>query len=262
MINKAVIFGIALALCACAGTNNIDKVSSPPAASQTKDSSFWITLPKPGELVIIGVSGPQMKHETEIAVAREDAARKAAMYHNLMASYVSMQSVGSGFLDYYADSDIRLDYDQQLEKYLDKLEFDPERDVMTTIGGAIFIRFSYPAAFPGNIGYTFGKNADGSPEWINRRPSEIGGFMTGVGFARRQLRQRDTVARSCEAAAAALVSQVGASISTRDVSAAGENLTVIRQRSTGRLINFLVLEIWIDPESDAVWTLAIAKNAQ
>ena len=255
MLRYILILCIAFSLCTCAGID-ISKGSSSPEAS--KEANYWITLPKSNELVFIGVSGPQSKRDAEITIAREDAARKASMYHDLIASYVSVQSIGSGFLDYFADSDIQLRYDNQIEKYIEKLNYDPERDVVT-MDGAIFIRFTYPAAFPGNIAYSSGRNPNGSPEWTNRPPSEIGGFLTGVGFARKQMRKRDTIAKSSEAAAAALVSRINSSVSTKEVSARGENATVVQQQSIGRLSNFLILEMWMDPETEAVWTLAIAR---
>ena len=260
MLKSIIILCTVLVFCTCAGTDNSNKVSSSPAASASKGNKYWTSLPESGELVFIGVSGSQIKQETEIAMACEDAARKVSMYHGLLASYVSVQSIGSGFMDYYVDSDIWLDYDRDIEKYLDKLVFDPERDVVK-IDGTVFVRFTYPASFPGKITYPFARNPNGSPEWMNRPPREIDGFMAGVGFARKQSRQRDTITKSSESAAAALVSQINSSMSSKEVSAVNEKTTVIQQQSIGKLSNFLVLEIWIDPESDAVWTLAIAKSA-
>ncbi|MCL2763547.1 MAG: hypothetical protein FWD36_10185 [Treponema sp.] len=262
MFKYILILCAASAFCTCVGTDY--NRESPPSAdrvSESKENNYWITLPKSNELVFIGVSGLQLKPETEIAAAREDAARKASMYHGLAASFISVQSIGTGLFDHYVDSDIRLNYDQQIEKYLDKLVFDPERDVVRT-DKAVFVRFTYQTAFPGSITYTFVKNPNGSPEWTSRRPDELGGFMTGVGFARKQARQRETIAKSCEAAAAALVSRMSTSIDTKEISAKGENATVIQEQSSGRLSNFLVLEIWEDPESDAIWTLAIARPSR
>jgi hypothetical protein len=195
-------------------------------------------------------------------MAREDAARKAAMYHSTIVTLEDIQNIGSGFLEYYVSSTIQVEYDQQLESYMEKLSFDPDRDLVRNSAGVVFIRFSYPSVFPGSVNYRFGKNADGKPEWINQRPTEINGFMAGVGYSGRQSRLPDTVMKSCESAAASIASRVDTSISTRDISLQSQTGFEIYRKSTANLHNFMVLEIWIDPDTQAVWTLAIAQNAE
>ena len=125
----------------------------------------------------------------------------------------------------------------------------------------MFIRFTYPTAFPGYIFYSFMRNPDGSPEWIRRPPQEIGGFIAGVGFSGRLERLRDTMMRSYESAAAAIVSQTSTSIETIDTLIGWQTETHILRQSTGFLTHFTVLEVWIDPRNGAVWTLAIARAA-
>jgi len=200
-----------------------------------------------------------MRRESEIAAAREDAARKAAMYNGIYASFQTVHSSGTGLLNYYFESETRLDYDRDYEKYLEKLTFDPDRDVLD-IDSGVFIRFSYPAAFPANINYSFPKNPNGSPGWITEPPQDINGFRAGVGFARRQYRMRDTFVKSCDSAVAAIVSQSSTVMTTSDTVAESRSSSFFYQSSTGRLTHFLVLEIWIDPDNQNVWTLAVAQR--
>ena len=166
MINKVLLFYTALLLCACSSSGSVESGSMPPAGNKGNYANFpgfWLTLPKQDALVIIGLSGRQVKRTAEIESAREDAARKASMYNGIYASFQSVQSIGSGLFDYYTDSETRVEYDQDLEKYMDRLSFDPKRDVITTDDGS-FVRFTYPAVFPGNIGYKFARSSNGSPE--------------------------------------------------------------------------------------------------
>ena len=249
----------AMLVCACASNNG--KTDNSAAIMQAALSSHLLTLPRQGELVILGVSGRQSSKDDEIYLAKEDAARKVSMYNRVWAGTQSIQSIGSGLFDYYVDSEILVEYDRNLERYMDALSYDPDRDLIRNEDGAIFIRFTYPAAFPGNIDYRFGRNLDGSPEWTNRPPHEIGGFLAGVGRSGRQSRFGDTVMKSYEAAAASIASKVLTSMTTSDTSSLNQNETMIRSQSSGILTQFLVLETWIDPNNRAVYTLAVARNA-
>jgi hypothetical protein len=182
------------------------------------------------------------------------------MYHWVYGTLVEWQYIGSGFLDYDIGSASWLVYDEQLELYMDKLQFDPDKDLTRDHNGVTYIRFSYPANFPGNIGYWIGKNPDGSPEWTTRPPNSINGFIAGVGRSGRQERFINTVRRSYEAAVISIVSKVSTSIETSDTSFQSQTESQISRQSSAILNNFLVLEIWTDPETGAVWTLAIAQE--
>ena len=258
MLKKPVIICIILGFfyaCTSFGSAN----SKPE--SYTAASNSFITLPRPGSLEILGVSGPMMKRDSEIETAREDAARKAALYHGIKVSYRSVQSTGSGIFDYTAESNLSLEYDKDLVPYLEKLEFDQNRDIFKK-DGTIFIRFTYPAAFPGYISYGFMRNPDGSPEWTINHPQNINGFISGVGFSSKQFRRQDTYVKSYESALADLASQLSVHVSVSSTLDGSQNKSVTRMRSMGNLINFTILEVWIDPNTQAVWTLAIAQNAK
>jgi hypothetical protein len=241
-----------LCLCTCK--------SFGPATSGKTDANHWITSPTSNELVIVGVSGRQTKKEAEIQLAREDAARKVSMYFGVSAEVESSQYTGVGFFEVAVDTTVTVEYDQQIERYLDKLVFDPERDVFT-MNNAVYVRFTYPASFPGNISYQFDRNPNGSPRWTTSPPHEISGFPVGIGFVRRQERLRDAVMKSYEAAVASIVSNMSSSMTSGETVTSNQSTSFVLQQSKGKLTSFLVLETWIDPVSEAVWTLAVARNA-
>jgi len=143
---------------------------------------------------------------------------------------------------------------------MNRLQFDPDKDLARDRDGVTYIRFSYPANFPGTINHRSVENPDGSPEWTTRPPDMINGFIAGVGRSGRQERFSNTVRRSYEAAVISIVSKVSTSMETSDTAIQSQTETQIRRQSSGTLSNFLVLEIWVDPETRAVWTLAIART--
>jgi hypothetical protein len=180
------------------------------------------------------------------------------MFHGVHVSSESVQDMGGGFFDFYSDIDTVIRYDERLEMYMERLTFNPDRDVVVNDNG-VFVRFTYPAAFPGRISYSFARNSRGRPDWVNNSPSQIGGFMVGVGFSPRLFRLQDTYTKSYESAAAVIVSQLSTNLTASGVSVESYSSSVISQRSEGRLSNFLILEIWMDPQTQAVWTLAVAQ---
>jgi len=254
-MKKLLVICAAMVICAC---GSIIGARQEPEGNSSYN--YWVTLPKSGELVVLGVAGRQSSRNAEIKIATEDAARKIAMYHGVWASVKSVQSIGSGYLDYFLDTETRLEYDQQLDQYREKLKFDPDRDIVRNSDGAVFIRFTYPLNFPGTVNYKSGKNPDGSPDWTTKQAQPIGAFITGVGRSGRQDRFGDTVRKSYEAAAASIVTNYSTYIDSSNTSVGSANEMYISQVSEGLLMNFLVLEVWVDPKTRAVYTLAIASQ--
>jgi len=254
-MKKLLVICAAVLICACGSING-----GKQAPEDNSSDNYWVTLPKSGELVVLGVSGRQSSRKAEINIATEDAARKIAMYQGVWASVKSVQSIGSGYLDYFLDMETRLEYDQQLDQYKEKLKFDPDRDIIRNKDGAVFIRFTYPISYPGSINYESGKNPDGSPDWTTKRAQPIGAFLTGVGTSGRQEKLSDTVRKSYEAAAASIVTNYSAYMDSSNTSVGSATESYISQVSEGLLKNFLVLEVWIDPKTRAVYTLAIASQ--
>jgi hypothetical protein len=254
MVKKLALICAVMILFACASNGTVRT----ELGSSAMPPNFLLTLPRPGVLTIIGVSGPLLKRESEIDAAREDAARKAAMYHGIRASYEARQSMGTGIFGNQVSSSLTMTYDEFLEPYMDKLSFDPNHDVVRN--NAVFIRFTYPAAFPGSISYTFTRNLDGSPGWTTRRPQNINGFIVGVGYSARQFRRQNTFIKSYESAVAELVSQLPTQVTITDTIDGSRSTSTMTMLSTGNLSHFTVLEIWVEPNTQAVWTLAIAQG--
>ena len=221
--------------------------------------NFLITAPRPAALTIIGVSGHLQKREDEIAAALEDAARKAAIYHGIRADYEITQTTRPGVFGNKSEFNFNIEYDDELEQYRERLSFDPDRGLATN-NRTVFIRFTYPAVFPGSIDYRFARNADGRPLWTVNPPQQINGFIAEVGYAARQSRRQDTFIKSYETAIFNIAARLSANVSTRNISdESWNNASTINVQGSVDLSNFLVLEIWVDPKTQAVWTLAIAR---
>ena len=255
-MKRLIIIGIALILSACAGL-----LGGRSGSSTTGATSYIITRPESGNLIIVGVSGRQSRPEYEINNAKENAARKASMYHSVSVTFEEVHDIGVGYLDYYVGSSTKVDYDQQLGTYMERLSYDPEKDVTRNDDGSVFIRFTYSAASPANFNYTLGKNPDGSPEWTSRRPNRLNGYIAGVGRSGRLDSISETFIKSCEAAAASIVATISTDIGSGDSVTQNQAGSQIYRQSSGTLRNFLVLETWIDPNSRAVYTLAVAQAA-
>jgi hypothetical protein len=189
------------------------------------------------------------------------------MYHFLEARYESRVDTGSGFLEYRADTVSSLDYDKDYLKYAEDLVYDEDRDILGW-ENSLFIRARYPRTGGETppAGISAGIPLNGPPAWVNTLPEGTPGYVYGVGFAGRRIYHRDTVNASCEAAAFSLIRNLSGQVtgSTAEVwkdgafgysGAAGASVS-----SALGLEGFYVLEIWIDPASKAVWTLALARK--
>ena len=228
---------------------------------EQSNSGLWLSGPLNNRFVIVGVSGRLSKPDDEIDAAKQDAARKAAMYHGIQGSVEHSNTTGSGgFFDYSAESVLNLNYDNNFENYISRLTFDPEKDVVRSTG-ATYVRFSYSAA-SSNINYSPERSND-RPGWVNNRNMpEFDGYITVVGFAGRRSRIRDTISAAYDSAAARLIESASTRIASQDSSTTTMGTTAFSTtyiRSEGRLANFQVLAFWIDPNTGGVSTLAIAR---
>jgi hypothetical protein len=223
------------------------------------EAGYWLTAPSGEGLTILGVAGRYRREEDGINAARAEAARKLSFFHGLRGKTLSVNHVGSGNLDWYSATDTDFEYDREFEKYMEMLSYNPEEDVLTA-DGAVYVRFSCGIPLPGDLRYPGGKNRDGSPSWTTRPPAEIGGYQAGVGYARPQQRAGDTHNRSYEAAAAYIIAQLSSSAEAGEAEMSGEGRASSSwELSEGELVNFYVLETWREPDTGALWTLAIAK---
>jgi hypothetical protein len=95
----------ALAFCACASSGSVDTAQVSPMIGD----DYWLALPGPASVVIIGITGRQQKRENEIELAREYDDKKAAMYHGVQVNFENIQDIGANFFDYFTSSEIELD---------------------------------------------------------------------------------------------------------------------------------------------------------
>jgi hypothetical protein len=243
-------------------------LSRPPAAdsfpaeeSQTRIGSF----PEDGWLVFTGVAGIRSRREESIHLALEEAAKKVSIFERVEGTVISYSNAGGRFLDYRSETTSAVHYNRDYKEYIEKLEYDPDTDVFQH-ENAVFVR----ARYKGSLSLSYQAPPSGSggkPGWVNNPPDLISGYAVGVGYAGRRNAHRDTVIASYENAILAIIQNQSSkawSASTGfrgsgflDYSAANQTGT----SANGVLTGFYVLEIWTDPVTRAVWTLAIARPA-
>ncbi|MCL2271670.1 MAG: hypothetical protein FWC19_02555 [Treponema sp.] len=218
----------------------------------------WFMLPSDNKLIVIGISNPMIKRQDEIISAKEDAARKIAMFFGVHGTVEVTNSIGSNILDYSHESNISLSYDSDYESFIDKLKYDP-KDILIT-AEAVFIRFWFDADIDG-INYTADTGVN-RPAWTrNQDLPDIPGYVTSVGFARNQRRLKDTIFKSTEDAITRMIADLHTVINTKEISIAGKNSSsYIHTKSEGNINNFHVIELWIDPDTRFVYTLAVARK--
>jgi hypothetical protein len=223
------------------------------------ETGHWFAKHSGNILTVIGVSNPMIKRQDEITAAKEDAAKKTAMYFWIQGRIETVNNTGSNFFDYFYDSNIQLLYDTELEKYKDKLTYDPQNDVLITREG-IFIRFQYPASVT-EINYS-GGIVSGQPTWIkNSGKPEFAGFVTAVGFSRNQIRLKDTIYKSAENAVVRMIESLSTTVNTKETSVTGQSSSsFVHTLSEGILREFHVIEFWIEPKTRYVYTLAVARE--
>ncbi|MDR0443320.1 MAG: hypothetical protein LBH44_07955 [Treponema sp.] len=242
------------------------KVTPPqPEASMQEllDAGLWISGPRDGLLTIIGVSGRLMRPDDEIEAAKQDAAQKLSMYHGIQGSFEIFNFVGGSFMDYEANSALNINYDRNYGQYIERLSFDPEKDVIRG-DGATFIRMKCNVSDLAVNTYS-SERKSGKPVWTNDRDlPHFPGYTTVVGFSGSKSRLQDAVFASCESAVARLIESASTTVTTNDSTIMGQaSAASMHVRSEGRLSSFQVLEFWIEPGTSAVskrvYTLAVAR---
>jgi len=219
-------------------------------------SGYWIVRSSANKLIVIGVSNPMSRRDSEIAAAKEDAARKVAMFYGFYGNVQTTSRTGSDFFDYVHDSNVEFIFNTNPEIFVDQLTFDPQNDVLIT-EEAVFVRFQHDTTVM-NIGYR-ARMINGRPSWTrNQDLPEFDGYITAVGFAQNQRRLKDTVSKSIEDAAARIIEELSTTVNAREIITNQSSSSFIQTKSEGRLINFMVIDFWIEPETRYVYTLAIA----
>jgi hypothetical protein len=235
-------------------------VVSCTAPRTVRDSGAGYLTSGSGTLAVTGVSSRMRNAEREIDSALDDAARQIALYHGLKGKVVTILETGTGYRDFYLAVETELTPldEDGYAKYREALHFDREKDLVRT-ESAVFLRCVYdvigvPGLPAAPAPY---KTGNGEPAWLHG-PVEIPGYISAVGFAKNRRFLKETITGSRESAAAALLAVVSSRIET----IVTNRTETTREIIEGELLNFIVLEIWIDQADGSVWTLAAAKNMQ
>ncbi|MCL2214296.1 MAG: hypothetical protein FWC06_03700 [Treponema sp.] len=260
----SLVFAVVLFTVSCYSAGNGKQQSSRDNPSVTDKPTDYSQLALHNNLVIIGAAPRYLNRDDSVKAALNDAARKLSFFYSVSGSSESLQRIGSTSLDVEFGSSYQLQFDSNLDNYLEMLEYDVKNDVFES-NNAVFITTRVTSdilmpAFRGN-------SASGTrPGWIDSPPSHISGFITGVGLSGRLVSHCDTVVRSYEKAVIAIIESISVSIHNehmlnQDNSVFGfEAQSSGGSRASGILENFYVIETWTDPSSLSVWTLAVARE--
>jgi hypothetical protein len=126
------------------------------------------------------------------------------------------------------------------------------------------VRTLYNPSAAFSVSYTR-SSIEGKPAWVLSPPSEISGHAAGVGFAGPRGYYKDTVIVSYENAALQIVNNLsstahGENSSSSASSGGGHGSSEYWLAGAAALNNFYVLDFWVDPQTRAVWTLAVARQ--
>jgi len=247
------------------GLAEIDPVGL--SMSEQWDSGRIVVDSQDGALIVIGVANRQAQRWgneillAEIEIARDDAARKVAMFHGVTGSVESHHRQGRGFFDFIMESHINLESTVvDHTPFIERLTFDPDRDVAVFERGTL-VRFRYTAGVS-RTGFTSTVDANGRPGWINNLNFDLAGYTAAVGFSQNQVWLQDTVLRATQATAARLIKGIDTIIDTSTVQEGGQTFTYITSSSSGVLNDFRIIEFWVDPRNMSVYALGIARFAE
>jgi len=253
---------------ACASGASMAVRDTAPALVEQWETGRIVAGSHDGALVVIGVSSRLSRHEDEIEAARNNAARKVAMFHGMNGTARFINRTGGNVLDFIAESEIDITLaNADYTRFAERLTFDPERDVLRFEGkgilgrGGTLVRFRDAARVPG-VSVAGTVDAEGRPGWIsNRDLPDIDGYTVAVGFSRNQVWLRDTVMLATENVAARLITGTESVVSTTTVEVIGQAaFTYVTSVSSGVLSNFRILEFWVDPSNMSVYALGIARS--
>jgi hypothetical protein len=255
MIKKTFLQLAVLVLFSCASSTAVQEGVLPETFT---DRNYMDTSPYNDELVFLGASSVRNDKKESIRLALEGAARKVAMYHSVGGHISHEESRGPGFLDYRSQHDAAIEIDELYQQYADALIYDEKTDIFT-YNHTVFVRARYHPPSPVVIAHTF-RAGNQRPAWIDRAPPTIPGYRTGVGFAGPRSYLKDTIIASYENAVFYFIGAASSQVSSQQNIRNGSVSIDGSIRSSGVLKGFYVLEIWVEPTSKAVWTLAIVRD--
>ena len=223
------------------------------------------TSPQGSKLIFLGIAGIRSRRQESIGFALEEAARRVAIFHDVVGEFYFRSNTGSRLLDYRAETTSSLRYDEAYRDYVEALEFDEDFDVFES-ENAIFVRVRYPGRLSLNY-YPSLPGPGGKPYWTENPPGAIGAYTAGVGYAGRRNAHRDTVIASWENAIFSVIRNVSAQSWGQSIDFRGggflDHGSSIEHGVEAKAVlkGFYVLETWTDPVNKSVWTLAIAQGS-
>jgi hypothetical protein len=222
------------------------------------------TFPEGDRLVFTGVAAIRSRRQESIDLALEEAAKKVSIFERVEGTVSSYSKAGGRFLDYRSETTGTVKHNRDYKKYIEELEYDPDIDVFQQ-ENAVFVRARYKGSLP--LSYESPPSGSGGkPGWVDNPPPAISGYAVGVGYAGRRDAHRDTVIASYENAILAIIQNRGSNVRSAGTGFQGSGfldysaVNEVGMSAGGVLTGFYVLEIWIDPVTRAVWTLAIARS--
>jgi len=256
-----ILIGIAVFFASCTSypQGNVTETNIEIPLREQWEAGRLISDSREGTLVVIGVASRHVRRDDEIAAAKNDAAQKVAMFHGMRGSVESIMRTGRDIFGFYFNSQTSIRNIADYEQFIDRLQFDPDRDVLVT-DGVTLVRFSY-AARVARVNFIGTINADGRPNWLDGQYlPELDGYIAAVGVSQNQIWLRDTVMISAQTAALRIIENMSTRLWAAYVYVSGHGLvTETITISEGIVENFRVLEFWVNPRNGHVYTLGIAR---
>ncbi|MHC6201646.1 hypothetical protein ACYULU_00435 [Breznakiellaceae bacterium SP9] len=237
--------------------SSIFSCSSTGAVHEIDRNNFFNTIPSRDELVFIGVAAASIFKQNAIQAALEDAARKVSFFHSISGEIASYQSGGSLVGNTFKNPR-ELWPAEDYKKYVADLQYNAEHDVLER-NQAVFVRTRYKVQQAPSLVYTYAPQ-DQKPAWIHNPPAEVSGYSCGVGVSNKYLQYKDMVLSSYEDAVFSIIKSQAVQVRDLSTQTASLNSSSLLY-SKGTLYGFYVVDMWTDPETQLVWTLAIAKKS-
>ncbi|MDR0375735.1 MAG: hypothetical protein LBH85_08445 [Treponema sp.] len=237
--------------------------ASPPPGNvlSVSGGGFWDPDRFQGRIVFFGVSGGYyVSRNRAIRMALLDAARRLSFYRSVEAFVQFDETYNNQFQGVQIDEVGTLFYDDEYEKYIDALEFDPERDILEE-NNILFIRAGYKGGDSIRVNHVR-PPTDGAkkPAWIENPPARIDGYPAAVGFAGPRFSYKNAVTASYENAVFNMVLNHFFTVIAEHAEHSQTIYDFSGIRSAGTVKGFYILETWTDSVTGGVWTLAIAQE--
>ena len=226
---------------------------------------FFSSLPNEKGLVFIGSTGKRSNQKEALLLALEDAARQVAVFQRVSGEFIVVNNIGSGAFDYEHETFTSIHYDAEGSiKFIEQLQFNIDKDTLET-ENTFFVRTTFSSALPSPLSYKPAHSDTRKPEWVKPPPLDINGYEVGIGYSGRYSSLSDTYNNSRRNAIFDIIRKINSvskssSLLYQNTSSLFGYKTMNNNtiQSYGTLTGFYVLDTWLDPETKAVWSLAVA----